>query len=61
MTPVFVINGMGTVRFLGLNKTARMSWEWYQGSNLYILASYINIKDNIYPDIAFRTTDSETK
>lgn len=60
-TAVSVINRMGSVRFQNLNKLARMIWEWCQERDIYVFASYINTKDNIYADKASRKTHKETE
>uniref|UniRef100_A0A1Y1M5T5 Reverse transcriptase domain-containing protein n=1 Tax=Photinus pyralis TaxID=7054 RepID=A0A1Y1M5T5_PHOPY len=53
-TAMAYINKMGSVQHQSLNKLSRIIWQWCEGKNIYLYASYIKSKDNFEADAQSR-------
>ncbi|XP_030765624.1 uncharacterized protein LOC115889704 isoform X1 [Sitophilus oryzae] len=56
VTAIACINRMGSVKFRSLNNITRQIWLWCENRNIFIVASYINTKENIHADRESRST-----
>lgn len=60
-TALSYINRMGGTRFSHLNDLCRLIWQWCEERRLWLVASYINTKDNIEADEESRTVNIDTE
>lgn len=60
-TALACVNRMGSVRFTNLNSITQEIWSWCEQKNVYLVASYINSKDNREADRASREVHKETE
>ncbi|XP_050316059.1 uncharacterized protein LOC126750472 isoform X1 [Anthonomus grandis grandis] len=59
VTAIACINRMGSVRFKNLNYITRQIWLWCETRNIFLVASYVNTKDNVHADKESRSTYTE--
>lgn len=60
-TALSYINRMGSVRYPKLNSLSRQIWQWCESRNIWLLATYINSKDNWQADQESRKLSPETE
>lgn len=60
-TALSYINKMGSIRFPKSHCLAKQIWQWCEGKNLWIFASYISSSENTVADKASRTLAPETE
>lgn len=53
-TAISCINRMGSIKFKKLNDITNRIWQWCEGKNIGLFASYINSKCNVEADIESR-------
>ncbi|XP_044581549.1 uncharacterized protein LOC123263077 [Cotesia glomerata] len=61
ITAISYINKAGGIKFPHLSALAREIWQWCEGKNIWIKASYIASKENIDADAASRVTNLDTE
>ncbi|KAJ8937225.1 hypothetical protein NQ314_011980 [Rhamnusium bicolor] len=61
ITATACIYRMGSVRFKSLNDITRQIWLWCESKNIFVVASYINTKQNIQADRESRNLSIETE
>lgn len=60
-TALAYVNKMGSVKHKKANALAREIWQWCEGKNVWIFATYITSADNWQADEASRVLQSETE
>lgn len=60
-TAIDCINKMGSVQYSSLNREARRLWQWCEARSLWVLASYIQSKQNIEADAESRRLPTDTE
>ncbi|XP_046746398.1 uncharacterized protein LOC124411349 [Diprion similis] len=60
-TAIAYVNKTGGIQYPILNELARQIWQWCEEKKIWIHASYIASKENVYADAASRITNTDTE
>lgn len=61
VTAIACTNRMGSVRFRSLHNITKEMWAWCEERKIFLVASYINTKENVHADRASRLTSIDSE